>query len=117
MRRDQRAGDQQTDAQAGRGDTGRTFLLEQGNIVRIESGFIPIPLASTSSTTASSRTLMRSWMWPPFYAGTALAILGGSAITFFLLDPVKALYWSAAINGLAALPIMVVVTLMGGIVR
>jgi NRAMP (natural resistance-associated macrophage protein)-like metal ion transporter len=48
-----------------------------------------------------------------FYSVIAIAILGGTAITFFHLDPVKALYWSAVINGLAAVPVMIVVMLMG----
>ncbi|TDG03245.1 divalent metal cation transporter [Paraburkholderia guartelaensis] len=48
-----------------------------------------------------------------FYAVIVVAILGGTAITFFHLDPVKALYWSAVVNGLAAVPVMVVVMLMG----
>lgn len=48
-----------------------------------------------------------------FYAVIAAAILGGVIITFVHLDPVKALYWSAVINGLAAVPVMVVVMLMG----
>lgn len=52
-----------------------------------------------------------------FYAVIAIAILGGIAITFFHLDPVKALYWSAVINGLAAVPVMAVVMLMGSSAR
>jgi len=48
-----------------------------------------------------------------FYAVIVVAILGGVAITFWHLDPVKALYWSAVVNGLAAVPVMVVVMLMG----
>lgn len=49
-----------------------------------------------------------------FYAVIVVAILGGGvAITFCHLDPVKALYWSAVINGLAAVPVMIVVMLMG----
>ncbi|MFX1676411.1 divalent metal cation transporter [Paraburkholderia sp. A2WS-5] len=48
-----------------------------------------------------------------FYSVIVLAILGGVAITFLHLDPVKALYWSAVINGLAAVPVMIVVMLMG----
>ncbi|WP_433705177.1 NRAMP family divalent metal transporter [Paraburkholderia sacchari] len=47
-----------------------------------------------------------------FYSVIAVAIAGGVAITFMHLDPVKALYWSAVINGLAAVPVMVVVMLM-----
>ncbi len=48
-----------------------------------------------------------------FYSVIAVAIIGGVSMTFFHLDPVKALYWSAVINGLAAVPVMVVVMLMG----
>lgn len=48
-----------------------------------------------------------------FYAVIVVAILGGVAITFCHLDPGKALYWSAVINGLAAVPVMIVVMLMG----
>ncbi|MFX1765987.1 divalent metal cation transporter [Paraburkholderia sp. A1RI-2L] len=48
-----------------------------------------------------------------FYSVIVLAILGGVAVTFLHLDPVKALYWSAVINGLAAVPVMIVVMLMG----
>ncbi|MEM5403186.1 Nramp family divalent metal transporter [Paraburkholderia unamae] len=48
-----------------------------------------------------------------FYSVIVVAILGGVAITFCHLDPVKALYWSAVVNGLAAVPVMIVVNLMG----
>ncbi|MBC8750251.1 MULTISPECIES: NRAMP family divalent metal transporter [Paraburkholderia] len=47
-----------------------------------------------------------------FYAVIALAILGGVAITFMHFDPIRALYWSAVINGLAAVPIMVIMMSM-----
>ena len=42
-----------------------------------------------------------------FYAIIAVAILGGVALAFSPLDPIKALYWAAVINGVAAVPIMV----------
>ncbi|WP_233271796.1 NRAMP family divalent metal transporter [Paraburkholderia acidiphila] len=48
-----------------------------------------------------------------FYSVIVVAILGGVAMTFCHLDPVKALYWSAVANGLAAVPVMIVVMLMG----
>ncbi|MGF6964903.1 NRAMP (natural resistance-associated macrophage protein)-like metal ion transporter [Paraburkholderia sp. WC7.3g] len=47
-----------------------------------------------------------------FYAVIALAIPGGVAITFMHFDPIRALYWSAVINGLAAVPIMVIMMSM-----
>ncbi|MDE1150157.1 MAG: divalent metal cation transporter [Azospirillaceae bacterium] len=43
-----------------------------------------------------------------FYATIALATLGGAALTFTGLDPVKALYWSAVVNGVLAAPLMAV---------
>ena len=47
-----------------------------------------------------------------FYAVIALAIVGGVVITFLHFDPLRALYWSAVINGITAVPIMVVMMLM-----
>jgi NRAMP (natural resistance-associated macrophage protein)-like metal ion transporter len=43
-----------------------------------------------------------------FYATIALATLGGVALNFTSLDPVKALYWSAVVNGVLAAPLMAV---------
>jgi NRAMP (natural resistance-associated macrophage protein)-like metal ion transporter len=47
-----------------------------------------------------------------FYATIAAATLLGVAMNFLPLDPVKALFWSAVVNGVAAAPIMVVMMLM-----
>jgi len=47
-----------------------------------------------------------------FYAIIALATLGGIALDFTPIDPIKALFWSAVINGVIAVPIMVVMMLM-----
>lgn len=41
-----------------------------------------------------------------FYAAIAAATLGGVALNFTPLDPVKALYWSAVVNGVLAAPLM-----------
>lgn len=38
-----------------------------------------------------------------FYATIAIATLLGVGINFSPLDPIKALFWSAAINGVVAL--------------
>ena len=48
-----------------------------------------------------------------FYAIIALATLGGVLLNFTAIDPIKALFWSAVINGVIALPIMVVMMLLG----
>jgi Mn2+/Fe2+ NRAMP family transporter len=47
-----------------------------------------------------------------FYGTIALATLVGAILNFTPLDPIKALFWSAVINGVAAVPIMVIILLM-----
>ncbi|MDE2401848.1 MAG: divalent metal cation transporter [Burkholderiales bacterium] len=47
-----------------------------------------------------------------FYSVIVLSTLTGVAIGFTPIDPIKALYWSAVINGVISVPIMVVTMLM-----
>jgi len=47
-----------------------------------------------------------------FYGVVAAATLGGVALCFTPIDPVRALYWSAVINGVIAVPIMAVMMLL-----
>ena len=47
-----------------------------------------------------------------FYGTIAAATLVGAVLNFTPLDPIKALFWSAVINGVAAVPIMVMIMLM-----
>ena len=47
-----------------------------------------------------------------FYMILSLAILLGVALNFTPLDPIKALFWSAVINGVIAVPFMVTVMLL-----
>ena len=42
----------------------------------------------------------------------ALATLGGVALNFTSIDPIKALYWSAVVNGVLAAPLMTVMMVM-----
>jgi Mn2+/Fe2+ NRAMP family transporter len=49
-----------------------------------------------------------------FYAAIAVATLLGMLIVFSPLDPIRALFWSAVVNGVAAAPIIVAMVLMGG---
>jgi Mn2+/Fe2+ NRAMP family transporter len=48
-----------------------------------------------------------------FYATIAAATLVGALLNFSPLDPIKALFWSAVVNGVAAVPIMIMIMLMG----
>ncbi|HCE11136.1 MAG TPA: iron transporter, partial [Oxalobacteraceae bacterium] len=47
-----------------------------------------------------------------FYGIIAVSTLIGVALGFTPMDPIKALYWSAVINGVISVPIMVVMMLM-----
>lgn len=47
-----------------------------------------------------------------FYATIALATLVGGGMNFIGIDPVRALIWSAVVNGVVAVPIMVMMVLM-----
>jgi Mn2+/Fe2+ NRAMP family transporter len=47
-----------------------------------------------------------------FYGTLAASTVFGMVITLTPLDPIKALYWSAVINGIVAVPVMTVMMLM-----
>jgi Mn2+/Fe2+ NRAMP family transporter len=47
-----------------------------------------------------------------FYGVIAVAILGGVALDFSAIDPIKALFWSAVVNGVIAVPLMAVIMLL-----
>ncbi|WP_322085326.1 divalent metal cation transporter [Burkholderia sp. BCC1999] len=49
---------------------------------------------------------------PAFYAVLALCVIVGIAICIGPIDPIKALYWSAVLNGAAAVPMLVLVMLL-----
>jgi Mn2+/Fe2+ NRAMP family transporter len=55
------------------------------------------------------RKLEKAW---GFYAALCVATLLGVALDFTSINPIKALFWSAVINGVAAVPIMFVMMLM-----
>jgi NRAMP (natural resistance-associated macrophage protein)-like metal ion transporter len=47
-----------------------------------------------------------------FYAVIAIAVLVGVALNFAAVDPIKALFWTAVINGVVAVPLIIVILLM-----
>jgi Mn2+/Fe2+ NRAMP family transporter len=49
---------------------------------------------------------------PRFYATIALATLIGLAMNFTHVDPIKALFWAAVLNGITAAPLMAVIMFM-----
>lgn len=47
-----------------------------------------------------------------FYGAIAAATLIGAAMNFSPIDPIQALFWSAVINGIVAVPVMAIMMLM-----
>ena len=50
-----------------------------------------------------------------FYVTIVTATLSGFGITLSPLDPIKALFWSAVINGVVSVPVMAIMMLIGSI--
>jgi NRAMP (natural resistance-associated macrophage protein)-like metal ion transporter len=90
-----------------------TFLLFAAGI--IATGMLAVPVLAGSAAYGVSEV----FRWTEgldrqpkeakaFYATIAAATLAGAALNFSSLDPVKALYWSAVVNGVLAAPLMAV---------
>ncbi|MFZ6768613.1 NRAMP family divalent metal transporter [Undibacterium sp. Di26W] len=93
------------------------FMLFSAGI--IGTGLLAIPVLAGSSAYAMAgafkwkNSLERSPMnAKQFYAIIALSTVIGIVLGFTAIDPIKALYWSAVINGVISVPIMVVMMLM-----
>ncbi|QND61282.1 divalent metal cation transporter [Mesorhizobium huakuii] len=85
----------------------------------IGTGLLAIPVLAGSAGYA----LGESRKWPTglerepleakaFYGTIAVATLIGAALNFTSIDPIKALYWSAVVNGVVAVPVMAIMMLM-----
>ena len=87
----------------------------------IGTGLLAVPVLAGSAAYAVGEASM----WPVglsrkpekakrFYATLAIATMFGVALNFSPINPIKALYWSAVINGVVAVPIMVAMMDMTG---
>jgi Mn2+/Fe2+ NRAMP family transporter len=47
-----------------------------------------------------------------FYGAIVAATLIGAALNLTSIDPIKALYWAAVVNGIVAVPVMAMMMLM-----
>jgi NRAMP (natural resistance-associated macrophage protein)-like metal ion transporter len=85
----------------------------------IGTGLLAIPVLAGSTAYA----IGEGRKWPvrlsrkpkeavAFYGVLALSVALGVGLNFTALDPIKALYWSAVINGILAAPIMTVMMLL-----
>src|SRR6476659_4093592 len=79
----------------------------------IATGMLAVPVLASSAAYAVAEAfgwpegLERHWREARgFYAIVAVATLFGTALSFTPIDPMKALYWSAVINGVVSVPIM-----------
>lgn len=94
-----------------------SFLLFSLGIIGTGMLAVPVLAGSTAYAVADSfgwrqgldRKLFEA---KEFYAIIAFATLGGVLLDFTPIDPIKALFWSAVINGVIAVPIMIVMMLM-----
>jgi len=85
------------------------------------TGLLAAPILAGSSAYAVSELME----WPEglqkqpraagrFYGVIALGMLIGLTLNLFRINPVRALYWSALVNGLVAVPVLVFVMRMAG---
>ncbi|MDB5817055.1 MAG: natural resistance-associated macrophage protein [Rhizobacter sp.] len=95
------------------------FLLFACGI--IATGLLAVPVLASSSAYAVAEAfgwpdgLERHWQEAKgFYAIVAGATLVGTALDFSPIDPMRALYWSAVINGVVAVPIMAAMMVLAG---
>jgi len=94
-----------------------SFALFAAGIIGI--GLLAVPVLAGSGAYALGEALgwttgldRRPLDAKAFYGTIAVSTLVGIAINFIGLDPIKALFWSAVINGVVAVPLMVIIMLM-----
>jgi Mn2+/Fe2+ NRAMP family transporter len=92
------------------------FLFATGII---GTGLLAIPVLAGSAAYAvagafqwNNSLALKPLMAKRFYGIIAVATLIGIGLCFTPIDPMKALFWSAVINGVISIPIMVVMMLM-----
>jgi NRAMP (natural resistance-associated macrophage protein)-like metal ion transporter len=85
----------------------------------IGTGMLAVPVLAGSAAYAVGEALgwsiglaRRPLDAKAFYATIAVATLIGIVINFVDIDPIKALFWSAVLNGIVAVPLMIVMMLM-----
>jgi len=82
-------------------------------------GLIGVPVLAGSAGYALSEAM--GWKWGlerkatdarGFYGVIAISVLAGLVIQYSPISPMKALFWSAVINGVVAVPLMAVIILL-----
>lgn len=95
------------------------FLLFSAGI--IGTGLLAVPVLAGSAAYAMAGAFQwqkglekRASEAKKFYGIIAVSTLVGILLGFTAIDPIRALYWSAVINGVISVPIMVVMMIMAG---
>ncbi|CAN5683248.1 divalent metal cation transporter [soil metagenome] len=93
------------------------FMLFSAGIIGTGLLAIPVLAASSAYAMAGAFHWENSLECGPmrakrFYGIIAVSTLIGIALGFTAIDPIKALYWSAVINGVISVPIMALMMLM-----
>jgi Mn2+/Fe2+ NRAMP family transporter len=95
------------------------FLLFSLGIVG--TGLLAVPVLAGSAAYAVGEARgwkcgleNKPWEARGFYAIIGLAVLLGLAINYLRIDPIKALVWSAIVNGVIAVPIMAAMMVVAG---
>ncbi len=95
-----------------------TFLLFSLGI--IGTGMLAVPVLAGSAAYAVAEALdwrtgldLKPEEGKGFYSIISVATLGGVILCFTPIDPMKELFYSAVINGVIAVPIMIVMMLLG----
>jgi len=85
----------------------------------IATGLLAVPVLAASAAYALSEAMgwrasleRRFEEARGFYGVIGLAILAGVALDWSPMDPMQALFWSAVLNGVIAVPLMVLIMLM-----
>ncbi|NKI69755.1 divalent metal cation transporter [Collimonas pratensis] len=93
------------------------FVLFSAGI--IGTGLLAVPVLAGSATYAMAGAFhwqnsleMKPLLAKKFYGIIAVSTTIGVLLCFTPIDPIKALYWSAVINGVISVPIMAVMMLM-----
>jgi Mn2+/Fe2+ NRAMP family transporter len=94
------------------------FLFSLGII---GTGLLAVPVLAGSAGYAVAESLgwpssleMPARRAPGFYLVVAAATLGGLGTALTPLDPIRMLFWSAVVNGIVAVPLMIVMMLVVG---
>jgi Mn2+/Fe2+ NRAMP family transporter len=85
----------------------------------IGTGMLAVPILAGSAAYAVSESFgwveglnRRPREAKAFYATIAVATLAGLTLNYVGVDPIKALYWAAVVNGVLAAPLMVVMMMI-----